>query len=249
MDIAGGGNGGASILKRIGTNGVMTSLADTADRIGFSGDGGPATKACLNAPDSTVFDAAGNLYVADQYNCRIRQIDTNGIINTIAGNGQFAFFGDNGPATNAALGFPFGLAFDAAGNLFTSDADGHVREIHFAGLPWLTLSNMSAVTAGSYAVIISGTQGSVTSRVASITLAPATAPPQINLPNGEFVTTNFSFSVAAAVGQTVAVDGSTNLSDWTALVTNYVASSPFYFADPAAPTFGCRFYRARLLIP
>jgi hypothetical protein len=96
---------------------------------GFSGDGGPATEARLNAPAAVALDAAGNLYIADTHNHRIRRV-SNGVITTIAGDGRPGFRGDGGPAAEAALNLPGGVAADLAGNLYIADSGNHrVRRI------------------------------------------------------------------------------------------------------------------------
>ena len=87
---------------------------------GFSGDGGPATDASLDLGffgGGLAVDAAGNLYIADSGNKRLRKVSPDGIITTVAGNGGSGFSGDGGPATSASLGFPGGVAVDASGNL------------------------------------------------------------------------------------------------------------------------------------
>src|SRR5262249_39586041 len=89
--------------------------------IGFSGDGGPATSARLFYPVGVAVDGAGNLFIADTDNNRIRRVDGAGIISTVAGTGADAFEGDGGPATSARLRFPSGVTLDAAGNLFIAD--------------------------------------------------------------------------------------------------------------------------------
>ncbi len=89
---------------------------------GANGDDGPAAGAELNAPQSIVADANGNLFIADTNNHRIRRIDAQtGLITTVAGNGTQGFSGDGDPAVNAQLDSPAGVAFDADGNLLIAD--------------------------------------------------------------------------------------------------------------------------------
>lgn len=91
---------------------------------GFSGDSGPATQAKLSFPTGLAVDAAGNLFIADTYNARIRRVDAAPPhnITTVAGTGTLGSDGDNGPATNARLFFPLGIAADQTGNLFIADS-------------------------------------------------------------------------------------------------------------------------------
>src|SRR3984885_12128876 len=89
---------------------------------GFAGDGGPASEALLNGPFDVCFDRAGNLYFSDTFNNRIRRVDAaSGIITTVAGNGDKAYSGDDGPATKAALNEPYGIVIDHDGTLFIAD--------------------------------------------------------------------------------------------------------------------------------
>jgi sugar lactone lactonase YvrE len=116
-------------IRRVDTEGIITTVAGTGT-YGSSGDGGPATEAQISSPAGMVFDAAGNLYVADLDSNRIRKIDTEGIITTIAGTGNYGYSGDGGPATSANISVPFFLAFDAAGNLYVSTyGENRVRKI------------------------------------------------------------------------------------------------------------------------
>jgi DNA-binding beta-propeller fold protein YncE len=98
---------------------------------GFSGDGGPATEASLNFPRDAEIGPDGRLYIADSDNHRIRAVDlATGIITTVAGNGVAGFAGDGGPPLEASFARPFGIAFDAAGNLFVADTfNNRIREI------------------------------------------------------------------------------------------------------------------------
>ncbi len=128
-------------LKRIAGTGVA----------GYSGDGGPATRAQLNFPLSypelvndpidfselvggLAADAAGNIYIADAYNNRVRKIDANGIITTVAGTGSRTNSGDGGQATLAAILWPQGVAVDSGGTLFTTSAYGPLRKVTKDGI-------------------------------------------------------------------------------------------------------------------
>ncbi|MBI6546909.1 MAG: hypothetical protein HY692_08950, partial [Cyanobacteria bacterium NC_groundwater_1444_Ag_S-0.65um_54_12] len=101
-------------VYKVSRSGVITTVAGNGTE-GYSGDGGPATSAQLNDPSGVAVDGAGNLYIADNFNRRIRKVDTNGIITTVAGNGEWGYSGDGGPATSAQLGGAAGVAVDGAG--------------------------------------------------------------------------------------------------------------------------------------
>jgi sugar lactone lactonase YvrE len=111
------------------TSGIITTIAGTTP--GFSGDNALATAAQLDLPTALALDAAGNLYLADTGNHRIRKIAaTTGIITTIAGTGTQGFSGDTGPAISATIDSPTGLALDAANNLYLADTHNHrIRKI------------------------------------------------------------------------------------------------------------------------
>ena len=113
------------------SNGVITTVAGNGTQ-GFSGDNGPATSAQLYNPSGVAVDSAGTLYIADQYNLRIRKV-SGGVITTVAGNGSPGSGGDNGPATSAQLNWPMGIAADSAGNLYIAVAanffPGSIREV------------------------------------------------------------------------------------------------------------------------
>jgi len=121
-------------VRRVTPAGIITTVAGNGT-IGFSGDGGPATSASLQKPQGVAVDAAGNLFIADSDNHRIRKVTPAGIITTIAGNGTGSFGGDGGPATSAQLSRPSGIALDPAGNLFIADsANSRVRKLTPAGI-------------------------------------------------------------------------------------------------------------------
>ncbi|MBK8125111.1 MAG: hypothetical protein IPK56_00080 [Elusimicrobia bacterium] len=102
---------------------------------GYGGDGVPAEGAKLLYPMGLAVDAGGNLYIADTGNHRVRRVDADGVITTVAGNGNGAYAGDNGPATQANLNHPMGVAVDAEGNLYIADTDNHrVRKVDVEGV-------------------------------------------------------------------------------------------------------------------
>src|SRR5438874_9399226 len=111
-----------SVFK-LDPKGVLTRVAGNS-QAGFSGDGGPATSAALGNPSSVAVDSAGNLFIADQRYRRIRKVSASGIIATVAGNGSSdtgPLSSAVGPATDAHITEPWGLAVDRTGNLYIAD--------------------------------------------------------------------------------------------------------------------------------
>ncbi|HTX35759.1 MAG TPA: hypothetical protein VME43_12090, partial [Bryobacteraceae bacterium] len=101
------------------SNGVITTVAGNGT-FGFRGDNGPATSAELSRPTGVAVDSAGDLYIADASNERIREV-SNGLINTVAGNGTDGLSGDNGPATSAEFDVPSAVAVNSAGSIYIAD--------------------------------------------------------------------------------------------------------------------------------
>jgi hypothetical protein len=122
---------GGRTVRKVNPDGTITTVAGTGDA-GFSGDGGPATKARLNLPLAVTVDQEGSLYIADAENHRIRKVDIEGTITTITGTGEEGYSGDGGPATSAQLTYPLGLVFDDRGNLYVAD-ELSVRKIDPSG--------------------------------------------------------------------------------------------------------------------
>jgi trimeric autotransporter adhesin len=108
------------------SGGVITTVAGNGTS-GFSGDDGPAASAQVNSPLGVAVDSAGNLFIADTGNHRIRKV-SRGVITTVAGNGTQGFSGDNGPALSAQLSFPRGIAVDSAGSLYFVDGQPKLSE-------------------------------------------------------------------------------------------------------------------------
>ena len=120
-------------ILRVDIAGTITTFAGTGDR-GFSGDGGPAVQALLNDPYGVAVDTDGNLYIADTLNQRIRRVDTEGTIATFAGTGDRGFSGDGGPAVQALLDRPRGVAADTDGNLYIADTlNQRIRRVDTEG--------------------------------------------------------------------------------------------------------------------
>lgn len=119
-----------NVVRRIGTDGSFTTFAGNGTQ-GYSGDGGPATGAELNAPIAVAVDSHDNVYIAEFSNSRIRKVAAaDGTISTIAGNGNQGYSGDGGPAVEASLNGPRGIAVDAAGNVYIADtANSRIREV------------------------------------------------------------------------------------------------------------------------
>jgi hypothetical protein len=104
---------------------------------GFGGDGGPATHAMLNVPFGVAVDRAGDLYIADSLNNRVRKVQAgSGMITMVAGTGKEGFSGDDGPARKSTLNHPVSVAVDRAGNLYIADCNnGRVRVVYGVAVP------------------------------------------------------------------------------------------------------------------
>lgn len=116
-------------IRVVNTSGIIETYAGNGT-VGYSGDGGPASAAELSMPIDIMLNASGNLYIADMQNARIRMVNTSSNINTIAGSGAYGFSGDGGPATDAELELPEGVALDAYGNLYIADYnESRIRKV------------------------------------------------------------------------------------------------------------------------
>ncbi len=133
-----------AVREVFASTGKITTIAGDGTGIaGFSGDGAPAIHAKLNEPYSVALDYAGNLYIADSANDRVRQVNTSGNISTYAGTGATGYQGDGGLASSAELYSPLGVACDPAGNVYIADARNYVvRKVN-------AVSGMITTIAGS----------------------------------------------------------------------------------------------------
>ena len=141
------------------STGTIITIAGTGKE-GLSGDGGPAVEAHLRSPYDVAVDEAGNVYIADRWNSRIRKVDSTGTITTIAGTGRTSqgvgkdgFSGDGGPAVEAHLNYPEGVAVDGAGNVYIADTGNHrIRKVDSTG----TITTIAKVRAVDVAVDVGG---------------------------------------------------------------------------------------------
>ena len=140
-NIAFDGNGNAYIadgqankIRILYPSGYIATFAGTGTS-GSTGDGGLATLAKLNASHGVAVDSSGNVYIADSSNNKIRLVNSQGVISTVAGTGTASYGGDGGAATSATLNNPYALTLDAAGNMYVVDNQNNaVRMVNQAGV-------------------------------------------------------------------------------------------------------------------
>jgi uncharacterized protein (TIGR03437 family) len=152
-----------NLIRKVTSNTITTVAGSIVNGTTskYSGDGGPATSAQMNGPTDVAVDSAGNLYIADTGNWVIRKVNTMQIISTIAGGGSI--LGDGGPATSAQLSFPYGLAVDAAGDVFIGDRGNYrirkLTPVPVSANPVISSLNPSSATAGgpAFTLTVNGT--------------------------------------------------------------------------------------------
>ena len=148
----------ASVIRRVGVDGIIERIAGTGDP-GYSGDGGPATSAQLNDPEAVAVGLDGTVYIADTGNAALRQIDAQGIMQTIAGTGIPGTLGDGGPAAYAQLEMPVGVGVGPDGSVFITDAGSDdVRRIGLQ-LPGFTANEIVVPSQDSSQVFIFDMEG------------------------------------------------------------------------------------------
>ena len=235
-------------VRKVDTNGIITTVAGKNSQT-YSGDGGAATNAGLYWPNDVAVDGSGKLYIVDSSHYRIRQVDINGTITTVAGNGSSSFSGDNGTATNAGM-YPSGVAVDGYGNLFIS-GNYRIRKVALNNAPGLILKGVTANSVGNYDVIITSSSGSVTSSV--VTLSVVFPPSVVAQPQNEMVTNGSPASFNVSVSGTPPIffqwqKNGVNLTDGGDLsgsATNALSfgttttNDPGYYAVILTNAYGC----------
>ncbi len=136
------------MIRKVGTNNVVSQFAGTGSS-GFSGDGSDAVSATFNFPSSIAFDDAGNAYIADDFNYRIRKVDASGTVTTIAGNGSQGFSGDGGAATSAMINQPISVAVGPDGDLYIA-TELRIRKVD------LSTGDISTVAGNGTGTFVSG---------------------------------------------------------------------------------------------
>jgi uncharacterized protein (TIGR03437 family) len=229
-------------------NGALTTFAGTGD-VGYSGDNGLATKAVLNNPVGLAIDAAGNVYIADANEFRIRMVSTTGIITTVAGSGHVGYTGDGGSALSAYLNFPNGVTVDGSGNIYIADTENNV--IRMLTLPAPTIAANGVVSSASFLPNVSpGALASIAGTGLATSTPPAVAAPLPTLLAGATVSVNgkaapilyasptlinFQVPWETATGNasvTVSVDGV--VSNTITVPVTATAPGIFYFSSGAA---------------
>jgi uncharacterized protein (TIGR03437 family) len=153
-------------VRRITPAGTISAFAGNG-ALGSSGDGAAAVNAAMNFPNDVVVDASGAVYIADTNNHRVRRVAPNGVIATFAGTGERDFGGDGGPAAQAKLAYPAGLALDAAGNLYIADSfNARVRKVTAS-------TGVITTVAGNGSVGFSGDGGQATQATFKLPFAVA----------------------------------------------------------------------------
>jgi len=198
-------------VRKVSPSGIITTVAGNG-AAAYSGDGSAATNASLNRPFGVAVDSAGNLFIGDQLNQRVRRVDTNGIITTVAGNGIVSYSGDGGPATNASINNPTGVAVDGSGSLFIADdLNNRVRKVDVSGI----ITTVAGNGGGGY----SGDGGSPTN--ASINNPSGVTPDGAgNLLIADYLNQRVRKVVSGPPTLTVYNVGATNAGNYTVIVSN-----------------------------
>jgi len=182
--------------------GIITTVAGTAGFTSF-GDYGPATKAGLEGPIGVAVDSGGNIFIADNKNQRIRKVDAvTNIITPVAGNGSASYSGDNGPAMEAGLNIPSGIAVDAAGNLYIQDTGNHrIRKVAAgSGVITTVVGGASGDNGPATAAVLNAIAGIAVDGMSNVYVSDATANRVAKIAAGTHVITTVAGGVRGFSG-------------------------------------------------
>jgi sugar lactone lactonase YvrE len=232
--------GGYNRIRKVSTDGKISTIAGTGPygNGSFSGDRGPALSATFAGPAGIAVDVAGNVYVADSGNQRVRKIDTNGIVTTVAGDGNSGFAGDGGPAGVSRLSGPSDVALDAQGNLYIAEYGNHI--IRFVrGLDLPPLNTYSITATGAASLSTPGTSIATAVGYARVQPTNATSTPAgvaiFGLRQNNILISETSVPASALVksGRLYAqLGGTVNTGVAIANVNDMPAEISFYFTGP-----------------
>ncbi|MCB4790804.1 MAG: carboxypeptidase regulatory-like domain-containing protein [Elusimicrobia bacterium] len=227
-------------IRKVNASGIISTFAGNGT-LGYSGDGGLAASANLSGADGVAVDASGNVYIADNWNNRIRKVNTLGIISTFAGNGVQGYSGDSGSATSAKLNYPDGVTVDTSGNVYIADQyNNRIRKVYFVqkGIISGKLTKADRTTAISGALVeilksnvVRSTATSDASGNYSITIGTGTYDVKATLSgyqsqtktdysvsNGSTITVNFSLTQISQAKKGI-ISGKVTKSDGTTAVS------------------------------
>jgi hypothetical protein len=214
------------------SNGVITTVAGTGIP-GFGGDSGPATSAQLNNPYAVAVDSAGNLYIADTGDQRIRKV-SNAMIGSVAGDGAPGFSGDTGPAANAQLDNPYGLAVDSAGKVYIADFDNNRVRVLTPVVP----CTYSVSPTTLQAAVAGGTLSVGLRTAASCSWAISGLPSWITVSGASSGTGSASVALVVAANNGVSLSATIVIGGASFTVAQPAASACIYALSPGGQTFG-----------
>jgi hypothetical protein len=211
--------GNDRIREVIKATGVIRTVAGDG-AAGYGGDGGSATAAALDGPSDVAVDAVGDLFIADTLNNRIREVDTSGIIRTVAGSGTAGFGGDDQAATAAELGGPVGVALDSSGHLFIADTgNDRIREVM---VPAPIIVGRDATTTSLTASTVSAGYGQAVTFTAWVGISG----PSVGVPTGTvtFYDGRTALGTVALAGTTLATLQATFTTSGLAVGTHAITA-------------------------
>jgi streptogramin lyase len=247
-----------SVIRKVTSSGTVSTLAGTVGSTGTNDGTGSAAR--FYYPNSVAVDTNGNVYVADSSNDTIRKVTAAGVVSTLAGSPRLTGAQD-GAGRVARFNDPFGVAVDNATNVYVTDyGNDTIRRISWGGTNWTvtTLAGLAGLSGSTdatgidarfytptglavntYGVLYIADDQNFTVRQAVLVINP----PVIVIGSEVFVSNHFGFSLTGTMGQTIVVQGSTDLINWLPLWTNTFGTNALSFSDPTNESTE-RFYRA-----